>query len=366
MLMSTKAQMIFEEKNTTTGLIFAELFKAHVSYDSFKLTYYIDLKSFSTLESRIGKVIDSTHILCKRTQNSACNITISQLKQQLTTITNEWETTKMMEQRHKRAVCNFCGKFGHWFSGYMDIDSAKAYDEKINELQRVATTQHLALTNQTLIVETLVNGNLKTQQMIEQHLKQLNDRQNVLINGINEQLDQTSNRISIQECTTIISLLVDEHNRMLNNIHKCMEHVRTGRIPALVSKRQLINDIKLIASSLKVNQKLPIDILSENILHIFKFTTIRSTLFSDYTLYKLVPVPVTLAENTVIIKPTFNFFLLNTEGTKFIQLSQQQIDDGIPITPTEMLYSPSVVTQLRSETICVWNEYSTIIVLKMR
>lgn len=53
-----------------------------------------------------------------------------------------------------------------------------------------------------------------------------------------------------------------------------------------------------------------------------------------------------------------NYFLLNADGNKFIPMNQGQTDDGIMITPNEILYKPSTITQHRSDKICVWKLFN--------
>lgn len=372
-LSTVQSQIQFIPKDTDTGLIFTELFKAHVAYDTFKLTYYISLKDFHETQTKVKTCINNIEILCVQIQSLSCQISIKQLTNQLKTMTQELKLMKTLQQRKKRALCEFCGKINHKLTGVMDAETARLYDTKINQLQNETIQQHELIRNQSLLVETIIQTNQLTISNIEKHLNELNDQQNELMNQTSKQFNQTDKRIIIQEMLTITSQMVNEHNRMLNNINKCLNDARRGKIPSFIPHYQMNDDLKRIASTLKSNQKLPIDILQEDPLHIFKFTEVQSTLFADklwielsipiaqredYQLYKATPVPIKTKFNTIIVKTSYNYFLINTEQQKFIPMSNEQINQGIRTTVNEILYKPSTIIQHQSDRVCVWKLFN--------
>lgn len=369
-----KSQIQFEPKNTNTGLIFTDLLKAHISYDNFKLTYYVDLNNFISLTARIKYLNEKTKNLCEKLGlKSSCHVIIKQLKNQLGTILYDLRLMQSQQNRKRRTVCEFCGKIAHWFSGVMDTETALEYDKTINALNNETLTQHELLRKQSLLIETTIQTSRSTTIDIAQNLNDLDARQNALKEQIEEKLNETDAKIAIQELVSITALLIDEHNRVLFKINSCLTEAKRGKVPSLIPTSRLEIDLKQIASVLKSNQKLPINILQENSLHIFKFAEVKTTLFAekllmeitipiaerdDFRLYKATPIPIKISSTTIIVKIPSNYFLLNTDGHKFIPMEQNQIDEGMMIAPEEVLYKPSTITQHRSDKICAWKLFN--------
>lgn len=106
-----------------------------------------------------------------------------------------------------------------------------------------------------------------------------------------------------------------------------------------------------------------------DILHIFKFSTIRSTLYAQkimvevnipvaekeqHFLFKATPIPVQMGQINVISSVHSTYFLLNWDKTKYIAMSKQQLDNGKMLASGEMLYRPTVTTLLNMDEICEW------------
>lgn len=139
--------------------------------------------------------------------------------------------------------------------------------------------------------------------------------------------------------------LETKHNRITNQILKCLEEVVAGKITQLIPKENLMTDLFYVEKLLGEDQKLPIDFTMEDPLHIFKFSKIVSTLYGNrilleivipiiererYTAYEIIPIPITIRNKTKIIKPTTRYILLNDNAK-----------DYIPITSVEYMQSVS-------------------------
>lgn len=363
------SQVQFEPRDTDTGLIFTELFKAHVSYDTFKLTYVINISDFTKLTKRIGTANEKTQELCDTLgRGDLCHVTILQLRNQLGSIMHDVHMLETKKQRNKRGLCDFCGKIQHWAYGVMDAERAEQLYDVYNKLANESVQQHDLIRNQSMLIETVIQSYRTTTMNIEEHLMDLKNEQNGILQ-IQNNLNETNIKSHIQDCITITALMVDEHNRMLTNINKCLEDAQKGRIPSLIPEYRLKQDLKAIAATLNSNQKLPIEILHEDILHIFRFTEIRTTLYEkilfmeidmpiaerdDFQLFKVTPVPIRLQHNTIIIKTTANYFLISSDGRKYIPMDQREIDNGIRINENEVLYKPSTIVQHRNDKVCAW------------
>lgn len=119
-------------------------------------------------------------------------------------------------------------------------------------------------------------------------------------------------------------------------ILRCLEEVVSGKITQLIPKERLTSDLFQLEKILREDQKLPIDFTIEDPLHIFKYSKIASTLYGEriflevtipiverqkYTAYEIIPIPVTINNYTIILKPSAKYILLNDDAKDYIPIS---------------------------------------------
>lgn len=89
------------------------------------------------------------------------------------------------------------------------------------------------------------------------------------------------------ELSNVAQLIIMEHQRLSSQILNNVENAITGKISKLIPLEILTKDIGKLAQMLEDNQRMPIDIQQEDILHIFKFSTTRAALIKKNYLYQL-------------------------------------------------------------------------------
>lgn len=89
------------------------------------------------------------------------------------------------------------------------------------------------------------------------------------------------------EITNVAQLIIIEHNRLSKQILKSLENTITGKISPLVPLQTLTKDFEKLSRILSKNQKLPIDLSEEEILHIFKFSTTQAALIGSRVLVEI-------------------------------------------------------------------------------
>lgn len=358
------AQMKFESVSSDVPMIINKITKAHLTYDSYKLVYFADLKPFYNLRNGIKMAIDGIKRTHHRLNKPMFTSAGGQLEHQLELLYADEE--RLMSHRAKRFIlCEFCGKVNHFLFGVMDSETAKKYDEAINNLHNTTISDREIIRNQSAVFETALHFNKNVFLRFEEEINQLNkNADNITAELRNMQIAMTE-----QSLIQITQLLFAEYYRVYGQIRRALSDARDGKMGELIPKYQMANDLKSLSQSLKATQSLPIDPDHEDVFHIFKFTQIKSTLFArkilvevtlpvtereQHFLYKATPIPMQIGEHYWITSPLSNYFLLNWDRTKYIPMSQQQLDNGKMLSTGEIMYRPTVTTLLNSNAICEW------------
>lgn len=250
----------------------------------------------------------------------------------------------------------------------MDANTARKYADHINNIANETKLQHDLVENQMSLFETFLKSNNKTTAVIESELNRIQENMNNMSSSL--QLMQRSDaRTRTIELIQIASEVLLEHFYMFAQIDGTLSEARNHQVPEFIPLSRLVADLKKIAASLGAHQRLPIDMLSGEPLHIFKYAEITSMLVDEiliteilipiaeqesYTLYKVTPIPIDTPNGRLIIKLTEQYFLLNTDQTKFIPLSRAELDRGKMLSHNQMLYAPTSSTQLKYENVCAW------------
>lgn len=257
--------------------------------------------------------------------------------------------------RKKRAI-NWIGSAFHWAFGLMDSDDAKEYADSINNVHNTTDRIHNIVEKQTTLLEEHIKITNGTFTKMEEQLKELEFKSEFLkIESI-----KTKNQIAINDMVmklvAILKLMIMEHGRISKKLINALESPITGKITQFVPTSTLEKDLKIIEHELKENQKLPINVDYENPLHIFKFTTITSSLYlqllmieitipvierEHYSAYKIIPVPTNINDYHVLIIPSTQFVLVNNKNNEYIPISTDEYTSGNFNLDGEIIIKPA-------------------------
>lgn len=348
-------------------IIFTKLANAHVSYENYAMIYYVDLDEYFHLRETINHTITLAEGTCNQLENDMCTTTTQQLRSQLNMAIRDDENIGAMRQR--RGLCNWCGKLQNFMYGTLDHDKAEEIVNALNENGNETVILHELMKNQTSLFRASLKVNQQDMSNVQHALSyftvHLNETQYTFkmaesINGA---------RYKTVTLNQIASMALNEHFRMYTQLSRTLADARNHRIPEMISQNTLTRDLKSIVAKLKPSQRLPIDLTRENPMHIFKYSEVTSFLIKNkllieimipiaeterYALYRATPVPVQTRFGRVILQSPSSHFLLNVDKTKFINLPQNDLDNGKMLSPTESLYRPSTSTDLKYDSNCVW------------
>lgn len=293
----------FTPREIKSGIIFRELSSAKVSYDSFSLIYHTNLTDYFGMRNQIKTCmenLDNTNFFPTETEPRRAYY--NHLLEYMTKYEMEIDTYRASNNtNHKRSKRAF-ETIGNWMKsafGLMDAESAQKIDKSINDLaSESGELRKLNMATTTFVKENLIADRT--------NFKLLANRTNDLIHRVEEIGDSNNINIFQQEMDFMISTIWNSHQYYSNQILKHLEGAIYGKVSQLIPLESLKQDLILLENMLPEKQRLPINIHTEGTLNIFKFSTIRATLYRDkmlieinipkvdresYKIYEIIPIP---------------------------------------------------------------------------
>lgn len=305
-IMMAHANLNFQKIPDDTPLIINNVAKAHLNYDTKTLLYYADLRPFYKIRENIRGAVESvksTHLaMGKPIYTSAAG----QLEHQLELLYADED--RLLSHRAKRFIlCEYCGKANHFLFGVLNQDDAKRYNDAIDNLQNATRNDRELLRNQSQIFEAAIHFNKNVFLRYESEINELNGK----FENQSMELKQIQMEVTEQSLIQVAQLLFAEYYRIFGQIRRTLSDARNGKINELIPKQQLTDDLTEMNDSMPSHQTLPIDCNKDDIFHIFRFSSIKSTLYAQkilfevnipvvekeqYRLFKATPIPIHIAE----------------------------------------------------------------------
>lgn len=361
-----KGQLNFTAHEQNTGFIFSRLANAHLSHDTFNLLYFYDTKTIRELSSRIELGITQLRTACTTNEDTTCEITTKLINEQYEMAkTNLANINQNMLRKRRFILCEWCGKFQHILYGTMDAENARMYASKINELQKGDIDNRDLIRNQSKIVKAIIDEDENIIKGIESNLRTIQYK-------FRGEVEEVENKIHRRDLSQVLGMLVDEFKSLISSIRQSFISTKTGEMPQILRSEQIKKDIEIIAKSLTENQAIPIEIFGENILQIFKYSTIKSNVWNTtilieiklpitdrerFILFKATPVPINAGDLFFIPNLNNYYFMTNWKGNEFIELTEKELNDGIMMTTGNILYRTHGVMYSDPKQKCLWSHF---------
>lgn len=348
----------FTEKTEKSGIVFVKMSEARVTYDSYTLLYHFDIGNYLDMTEKLSDCMNGLKKLCNWIRPSNCELILQNLEHHFNYMKSD--VTEIyayrIYQRTKRGLFNFGGKILHWLYGLMDEDTARGYAQKINEIGNVTIREHALQAEQLLIIKETIRVNNDSFNILNNKLdntmKNLADIQGYSVKKIeNLQLDER-----FLELTNVAQLIIMEHARLSSQILDSLENTINGKISQLIPLQVLTEDIGKLSQALGENQRMPIDVQEEDVLHIFKFSATRAALIgkrlliemtipvverTEYSLHRSIPVPIKIGEQTRIISSHPQYFLISNDLREYILIDEAEYSDAKTNRKGELIFSPA-------------------------
>lgn len=339
----------YQEQEHKSGLIFVLLDQARTSFDTYTIVYHIDIGTYRKLTDNVNTCIDNIGKLCQRTpeKEQSCFLTIKQLQNQVTYMRRDETDIDAYKQevkgkRSKRSW-EMGGEIFHWAFGLMDARRAREHDRRITE-NTIQTERILNLVEEEIIyIKEVIAMSNETYNELARELTKLSHKTTEYWARANKDLRAINLADKISELNQLAGSLIVEHGRLSQQIIRCLENAMNGQITQLVPLEKLTEDLGIVAKNLDENQRLPIELGTENPLHIFKFSSISASLYGDrmfieinipiverelYSIYKIIPVPTRVANHTLVIKTTMDYVMINNNDNKYIPIKTDEYSNA--------------------------------------
>lgn len=354
--------MEFDENDYKSGLIFEKISDARITYDSFALIYHANITQYLSIKNEIHKCYNGLKRLCAFDEYF-CDISYMTIDRRLAKLEKNEADINLYQlkpqKREKREVVTAIAAVAlatSFFIGLIDAIRAKEISNQIEGLKsdhkKIARIEHDGL--------LFLKENIVTEEKVFRHLQ---NATNFLINGFNLMSSKEIRNYARETRYLFISRmekLIDhwflEHEYaselILNHLHSAMY----GRYSHLIPIQQFRTDLIDIENQLSEQQKLPINIHSENSMNIFKFSSIKAAIYDTqllieisipkmdhelYTLYKIIPIPIHTDTFMSVIIPSMEFVLIDQTTANFIPISNDNWKNAPVNTNGEKIISPN-------------------------
>lgn len=365
---SSNAGFNFDPIPPNTPLLVNNLVDAQLTYNSYRLMAYADLSQLFELKFNIRRSIKLSKEVADMLGKPAYINLVNQAEHQFKLMDEDDDLLNAFRTR-RFVLCEFCGNIQHFLYGVMDADTARSYDDRINEISNATMHQHELIKNQTKIFRDSILFNKNTFHNIESQIIKIHQLFDIESNKTNTDLTNIQREIQEQNLIQLIQLMLSEYHRLFDRIRRTLMDARAGRINELIPKKQLVSDLKFINERLDSTQQLPINPNTEDAFHIYKYSGILSTIHNGkifmeisipvaerekFRLYKATAIPMWTNHTYAITSVYSTYFLLSRDYTKYIPIGRKQLDMGRMLPNHRMLYKTTATILTSPANICEW------------
>lgn len=372
MLTLTGTYADFTKETYDNGLLFAELGRVHTSYTKWHLCYYYDLKPYYTQIEHVQSCLTQLRRICANlNENTLCSAALNQLQihfNDIQTEKDQIESFQQYKQRRKRAApFELIGKISNLLFGILDAETAQAYDKQIHEMEKKSKVFQEIQEDQTTLIRQNTELNQKVFNSFKTNVEELAEKVSELNLTYQNSTNELANQIKFESIAQITLAIILKHDKISGTLMQLLEDAIHGKITSAIPIRALKRNLQSIENNLGENQKLPIDLQNESTYHIFKTVTIRATQMNEkilvelnipileretYKLIKTIPIPINIKGNTLIIRPTSEYFLFNKAKTQYIPLPQEELRNCIHNFENTLICTPYSPIRTNEEDIC--------------
>lgn len=340
----------FREMEVKTGIIFAPTSTAQLAYDEFTLVYHFELRQYYDNVEMAETCISQLDKLCrtyKELQPMDCKIYMGHAKNQLATIMTDREIIESLNmgenRRKRRGLVNVIGSAESYLFGTLSANDGEKYNMEIQNLKEGNRHHNELLEKQVMIMEKLVRT---TNTSMEQINSKFSEMESVLHEITTHKVEEDV-EVAFAYLATLSGILFMEIDETSRDLKSLLTHATRGAAIDFIAKTQLGENLKTIQNTLKQEKQLPIDANTDNPYSIYRSTVIRTSLHNKrvlielsipildreiFQIYEAIPIPSKLGNGLGTLKVTSQWFLTNTDKTKYIPISQEELNTCFQMT----------------------------------
>lgn len=323
-------------ENTHRGIVFTKTGGARLINGHWKICYHYNLTEYYQEIKEFRLTLNQMELICEKLSDHNCGVVTKFFNSEYQRMQYDMDLLDINKKISKReAPLAFIGKLDHDLFGLVDEESAKSYENKINELILSINEQHTLDANQTTFVKKSL---ITTQQVTENLQKNLNKlyiafKSTAL--GLNTSLSTESLKIELNSLTNIASLIVLEHRGITEKI--------VHKNPAdLIDFNTINDDFRHIRDKLGHDHMLPIKIKTRgDVYKTLRISTSgvkisRSALLLEiniplvenkkYELFESTPIPIIHDGAMFGIKTVQKYILANMNIKEYVEISENELN----------------------------------------
>lgn len=352
--------MEFKEEEYNSGLFFQPISNARVTYDSFVLLYHADLQPYFEIKTHIRFLYGNLTRLCPF-QPNWCKVYTLGIDRKLSIIDKNEADINLYQVkgnsgngRVKRSPILLAA--GSMFIGLINALQSVYYGREIQNLR--ANASILSKVNHDSLL--FLKGNIITERGAYTHLLNIT---RVLIGEMRrnsradlDYLGDATQILMADKLGQLIDQWFLEHEYTSELILRHLHAAIYGKYSHLIPIGQLNSDLIEIEGMLADQQRLPINIHTENPLNIFKFSTTRASVYGSkllieitipkmdreqYTLFRVIPIPIHTSGFMSVIIPSMEFVLIDQSNANFIPITRDELTNVPRNADLEQIISPN-------------------------
>lgn len=351
--------ILFEPMSDKTGIIYTELSTTYTYYTKWHLCYYYDLGAYYEQINKLELCVKQMADVCTHINDTAiCKLTTAMFSTDLGQIRLNNEAMLKMHRREKRAPLEFIGKLSNMAFGIMDAETARLYDDKVNELQSEAEINRKMARERTTLLKGFIELNNKTFNSFKENIDTLGTDIQKLQDRLGRNVAEVVIGQKFKDISGVATLIMIDHNELSNRIKKALEDSLSGGITDLIPITDLEGNFEQIP--VEEGQILPTQLKGNGIYNLKNFITSKATLFNHkifleigipvleknkLTLFKAIPIPTNINNQLFVISPKSKYFLINFKDITYIPLTEDELraclhfnDDTLICNPLSPVY----------------------------
>lgn len=246
----------FTTFNEPTGIFLLKTFDTFVSYNNWKLYYYYDLSEFFENIDLYRTCLDRMERICSAMpERDHCEMLVLKHKKLLINIDSDLEYFRAIQpkitRRKRTALFGLAGSYIiKPLFGLIDEEDAKVITEKINELITQQKGQTAALLNGLSIIKQSIQFTNSTLSLFKENLQQLNAYVRNITEAFANVEIEIKQHIDFKYISALATLTTIDHQQTTQIIKNALKNTLYGEFTSLITHKQLLNDIRGIASRL--------------------------------------------------------------------------------------------------------------------
>lgn len=356
------------ERKSSSGILFAEMAPVHASYGFANVIHYFELNPYFQQLAQMEENAETMSKICEKLNTEICWQITQQFQTHREEMAKHSMTVKSFQHSSKqRRSLEFVGSFFNFAFGLVDAEAARVYDEKIDELQKGIVSNRDLLREQYLIFRNTLSIANSSLAELGTSIQRLDSEVNQMKTTEGKQIRELQLKALFAEVSQATTLTIVAHTKASQDIMNILQDSMNGKIINIVPLEVLQAELIKMADSLDTSRMLPIDVKHGNVYEIYKYIKTETVLINDklivtfkiplletdqFLLYRAISAPVQMPNETFIIVPDDEYFLVNVEKLEYIPISVKDLASCISTSKSGLICAPSSPSIMDVSGIC--------------